>query len=190
MSDYRHLMENLYLAHQSFHRHWNEWQNGSLPQKVKKQLKGHEPESVTVARNKMLDALNLLFNTKLAPLEIKFRENPESAVDEIIEFLSIDIPAFRCGYAKEQFLKRLKSVPLKSFQQQKLREIALDLLSRPHYRREIGAWSRLMIALADQSFIEELENLSESSDEMIRQRAKRVRDKIFQHRTNLASGSD
>lgn len=103
MNDYRHLMENLYLAHQNFQREWREWRNG------KQQLKGYEPESVTAARNKLLDALNLLYNTKLMPLETKFRANPESAVDEIIEFLSIDIPAFRCGYAKEWFLKNSKA---------------------------------------------------------------------------------
>jgi hypothetical protein len=183
-------MEKAHLAHQDFRREWNDWQNGKLARKVKKQLKGHEPESVTVARNNFFDASNFLFNTKLAPLEIKFRTNPEAAVDEIIEFLSVDIPAFRCGYAKEWFLKKLKAVPLKSSQRQKLREIALDLLSRSAYRRELGAWSRLMIVLADESFIEELRNLSENSDPARELRAKRVLDKIFHHRADLVKGSD
>ena len=187
MNDYRHLMENLHLAHQKFQQQWRDWRNGKLPQE---QLKGYEPESVSAARKELLDALNFLFNTRLTPLEIKFRENPESAVDEITEFLSIDIPAFRCGYAKEWFLKKLKSVPLKSSQQQKLRQMALDLLARPKYCRELGAWSRLMIVLADESFIEELKNLSESADEMIGQRAKRVLDKIFHHRADLAGTAD
>jgi len=192
MSDYRELMRELHQAHQEFKKEWNDWRNGKVKpteKKKLKKLKGREPEAVTVARDKFYIALNRLYDTQLAPLEIAFRENPSSAADDVIEFLSVDITAHRCGYAKEWFLTKLKSVELTIARQQKLQQIALDLCESHSFRREINYWSRLMIKLADQDFVNKLNVLSNSSNRYAQIKAKWLLDKILHHRKDLAVNS-
>ncbi len=104
-------MREASLAHKSFKQEWSDWRNGKL--KKHKKTKGNvEPESVTKARNDFNQKLDLLYSLKIGPLKKKFRDNPHSATAELAEFLSVDIPAFRCGYAKEVFLQWLKNVEL------------------------------------------------------------------------------
>jgi len=162
MSSYRELMCDLHKADQEFKKKLNDWRSGKVKPAEKKKLKkleGREPESVIVARDKFWNALNHLFDTQLIPLEIAFRENPSSVADDVIEFLSIDITAHRCGYAKEWFLTKLKSVELTFAQKHKLQQIALDLCESYNFRREINYWSRLMIKLADEDFANKLNTL-------------------------------
>jgi hypothetical protein len=55
MSSYRELMRDLHKTHQVFKKEWNHWRNGKVKpteKKKLKKLKGREPESVTVARDK------------------------------------------------------------------------------------------------------------------------------------------
>jgi hypothetical protein len=188
MSQYRKLMNELHNAHQDFKKQWNDWRNGKLSHKEKLELKGKEPNSVTLARDKFRKYLSILLDTKLAPLKIKFSQNPVEAIDEVIEFLSVDIPAFRCGYAKEKFLTKLKSAPLTDAQKEKLQQIALDLVTNPQYRRELGDWARLMIKLADKPFLQKLAEINANSD--IRLKANRMTDKILQNRKDLAASFD
>jgi len=193
MSDYRQMMHELYEAHQNFKKEWDDWRNAKIKPTEKKKFKksrGLEAENVSIARDKFLDALNRLFDTKLAPLEIKSNETPLKAVDEIIEFLSVDIPCHRCGYVKETFLTKLKSVFLTFEQQKQLQQIALDLCRNPRYRREFGDWARLMVKIADQLFIGEMNKLSENSDEKIRATSKWMKNKIAANRKDLQAAID
>lgn len=94
MFGYHQLMNESYSAHKNFKQEWADWRNGKL--KKDKKAKGNvELESVTKARNEFHQKNDALYSLKICPLEKKFRENPHSAVAELIEFLSVDIAAFR-----------------------------------------------------------------------------------------------
>ncbi len=185
-------MRELHKAHREFKKEWNDWRNEKIKPTEKEKLnklKGRESEAVSIARDKFYVALNRLYDTQLQPLEIAFRENPLSAADDVIEFLSVDITAHRCGYAKEWFLTKLKSVELKTSQKLKLQQTALDLCESYNFRREINYWSRLMIKLADQNFINKLNALSNSSNRYAQIKAKWLLDKILHHRKDLTVNS-
>jgi hypothetical protein len=122
MSDYQSLMRELKKSGEIFKQEINNWSK-SKP----------EPEPVTLARNKFWDDLTRLWDLKLDPLQIKFAENPINTVDEVIEFLSVDILAFRCGYVKEFFLTKLKTLELTDLQQKNLQQIALNFCNKPRY---------------------------------------------------------
>ena len=174
---FRELMQNLYVAHQDFKNAW--------AMQHRSKLKNKKPSEVDLARNKFLDAMNLLFQTKLDPLRQAFLTDNISAVDAVIDFLAVDIPAFRCGYEKEWYLRRLKSLPLNETQKSRLKTIALDLSSKPDYRREFSDWAKLMIMLADENFIAELQTLLESSDEFMRKKVERMLTVILENRKDL-----
>jgi hypothetical protein len=178
MNDYEILMRELQKSHQTFKKEWNN-----------RSKKNHNPETITLARNKFWDDLNRLWSLKLAPLQIKFAENPLDTVDEVIEFLSVDILAFRCGYVKEFFLAKLKSIELNTLQQEKLKQIALNLCKKPRFRREFGDWARLMIKIADQSFINQLNELAET-DLSAKKICQWLRNKIVENRNDLKSSFD
>ena len=186
MSSYRELMEKLRQAGQSFHREWRDWQEGKLSHREKLRLKGLEPENVTLARNKFYEALNLLYDTKLNPLDTKSQTNPPSAVDEIIEFLSVDVLAHRCGYAKEFLLTKLKSVELSLEQKLNLQQISITFCEVNNFHREFRRWCRLAIKIADENFLRELKNLSESSNEYAVIKSKWMIETLIRHRKDLA----
>lgn len=173
----RELMQNLYDAHREFHKAWAKGQAASM--------KGKESLAVSSSRDKFWDALTLLFRVKLAPLRQAFLTDSISAVDDVIDFLAVDIPAFRCGYEKEWYLRRLKSLPLNEAQKARLKTIALDLARKPDYRREFYDWAKLMIMLADETFVAELQPLLESSDEFVRKKVERMMKVILENRKDL-----
>lgn len=147
--------------------------------------KEKKPSEVDLTRNKFWDELNLLFQTKLDPLRQAFLTDSLAAVDDVIDFLAVDIPAFRCGYEKEWYLRRLKSLPLDEAQKARLKTIALDLARRSDYRREFYDWAKLMIVLADKTFVAELQPLLESSDEFVRKKVERMIKVILENRKDL-----
>ena len=161
MFGYRQLMNESYLAHRNFKQEWADWRNGKL-KKSKKQSGNVEPESVTEARNEFLQKNDLLFTLKIYPLETKFRESPHSAFAELIEFLSVDIAAFRCGYAKEVFLQWLKRVELTTSEINEIQQIALKMCETENVRREFRRWCRLMVKFADVSFVLKLREISKN----------------------------
>jgi hypothetical protein len=117
---------------------------------------GRERAEIVRSRNAFFDAQNRLYYTKLDQLHQGFEEDPVTYVDDVIAFLEIDIPCHRCGYEKEWYLTKLKSLSLRTDQQERLRAAALRLLSAETYRREIRDWARLMIVLANQNFVQEV----------------------------------
>ncbi|MGI8555187.1 MAG: hypothetical protein ACR2LT_02370 [Pyrinomonadaceae bacterium] len=164
MSELRDLMQEAYIAHQN---HRNERNN-------------------SVLLDKFYETQDNLWNKKFDPLQDKFYQNPLSAIDEIIDFLSIDISCHRCGYLKERFLKKFKSISLTSEQIDRLQKIALSLCQNPHYRREFAHWAKLMIKIGDKTFMEKLSNLCADKELNVQEMAKWMREKIVENRKDLA----
>ena len=105
----------------------------------------------------------------------------------MIDFLSVDVPCFRCGYEKEWYLRRLKSVSLSTDQHQRLKSIALDMARGRDrdFRREFKEWCRLMIVLADERFLTELKDAAAAPMETGRNRPKRMLQTVMRHQSDL-----
>jgi len=174
----RSLMQDLYDAHRAFREELEKWWG-------RKGTKSPEPEAVTKARDQFWDALNRLFDERLYSLWENFSNQKEGATDAVIDFLEIDIPAHRCGYIKEKFLRKLKSVELTGPQQTRLKEAALELVSSGSFRRELGDWWRLMINLADEEFVTSLRDIIRSLDTGSARGAERMLKVVLEHRLDL-----
>ena len=177
-------MNESYLAHEYFKNEWADWRNGRL-KKSKKQGGNVEPESVTKARNQFHQKNENLFVLKIYPLEKKFRQNPHSALAELFEFLSVDIAAFRSGYAKEVFLQWLKRIELTESERKKIQQIALKMCETEIIRREFRRWCRLMIKLADADFVLKLTDLIKDGELFTRLKAMWMIELIKKHRADL-----
>ena len=175
MNSFRELVERLHVAHTDFAKVWKTAPHGHA---------AREPQKVTEARDKFSDALNALFG-KLTPLEQPLLAGDPQAIDAILDFSEVDIPAFRCGYAKQKYFRKLKSLSLNTAQEERLRRLAYNLCRSPNYGREIADLARLMIRLADASFIRELQQLSKDSDDRVRKKSQRMLDVILHNRADL-----
>lgn len=149
---YRVLMEKSLLAHECFHETWAKDPN-------------KESNEVCEARNKFLRANDELWNKLLEPLQQKFNANSSLAIDEVIDFLEVDIPAYRCGYLKEHFLERLKANDLTNTQKERLQNIVLQLCEKNTVRREFRRWVNLMRQVTDEGFVNRLQKLQSTSNE-------------------------
>jgi hypothetical protein len=172
-------MTALHHAHRDFKRAWKSWNDAKAKEKVRA-----EEETIT-AREAFWTAFNDLFDLSLNPLRRNFIYDPQTVIDDVIDFLSVDVPCFRCGYEKEWYLRRLKSVSLSTNQRQRLKSIALDLARGSDYRREFKEWCRLMIVLADGRFLTDLKEAAAAPMETGRNRPKRMLQTILHHRPDL-----
>lgn len=170
-------MQQLYGASQAFHKEWDAWSAAGL--------KGNEPPAVSQTRNKFWAALTLLFETRLRPLRQRFLADNLQVIDEVLDFLEVDIPAFRCGYEKEWYLYRLKFLHLNKEQQQRLLQIAYNLCRGSGYRRELAYVGRLVAKFVDMTFIRELQILTRSSNEYVRIKSERMLQMILNRRPDL-----
>ena len=175
----RELMQRLFDSNRAFHAELDQWlaKEGSVPT-------GPEPDMLTKTRDEFWDSLNRLFD-HLSPVYETFISDPAAGTDGVLNFLEIDIPAFRCGYVKEKLLRRLKRVELTESQRRRLRTAALDLVSRGKFRRELSEWSRLMIVLADESFVEALRKTIKSLDTGAARGAERMLRCVLENRRDL-----
>ena len=184
MFGYQSLMQETYLAHEDFKKEWKDWRNGNL-KKDKKGTGCLEPVKVTAARDNFDHKLDALYGSKIEPLEKKFLDNPKSAMDELIEFLSTDITAFRCGYAKEIFLQWLKNTEISAKEIKQLQQVAIKMCETNNVRREFRRWCRLAIKLADKEFILELMQLLKSENVYTRIKSRWMIELIQKHRLDL-----
>jgi len=193
--EYRQLMEQIRRAHQAFTTAWAEARADAL--------KDISPKKRHLSWAKVWDAngiaykaakpfsdnrdklLGKLFLEYLIPLYDAFVAGHPDAVSAIIEFLEVDVPAFRCGYAKEEHLKRLKTVPLTDEHRERLKQYGLHLCSMPHHRREIGEAGRLMIKIADRDFVGQLRALSINENERVRKKATKMLGVVLNGRKDL-----
>lgn len=166
------LMERSFLAHQLFHKAWKE--------NARMGVRDKETAEIANAREVFLAANDELWNKLLSPLQNRFSIDPGSAVDEVIDFLEVEIPAFRCGYLKEYFLERIKSVELTDLQNQRLTGIALQLCKNDTVRREFRRWVNLMRQVADEQFVRQVRDLLSSGNEI--RAAKLMLDGVLKNR--------
>lgn len=171
----RELVEKLYATDQELKRR--------LVQNI--EFTREELKEVRSLREKFRSVYSQLFDDSLEPLDARFHNGDEQAVDEVIDFLKVDIPAFRCGYVKEKWIRRLKSTPLTAEQKERLRRAALSLCVSPHHRRELTEWNRLMIKLANKEFVAALLKLTETSDEFVCAKAQRMAHVILNERRDV-----
>ena len=177
-------MNESYSSHKEFKQQWATWRNGKL--KKDKKAKGNvEPESVTKARNEFHRKNDELYVLKIYPLEKQFRENQHLAFAELVEFLSVDIAAFRCGYAKEVFLQWLKQTSLTASEIIEIQRVALKMCETENVRREFRRWCRLMIKLADVEFVLKLKEISSNKSRFPQLKSKWMLEIIQQQRLDL-----
>ena len=108
-----------------------------------------------------------------------------AGIDTILDFLDVDVPAHRCGYAKAWYYHRLKRVRLSPGQIQRLRNHSLRACSCKGYRPEIRRLARLMVKHADAELIAGLTALANGESEFARRKASRILQIVLNGRTDL-----
>lgn len=177
-------MQKSLTAHQNFKNVWRDWRSGKL--KDAKGVKPHtEPKSVREARNKFLAANDELFNLRIEPLEKRFKVDASESLDEVLEFLSIDLSAFRCGYAKEFFLKWLKQTNFSVNEIEKIKSLIIEVCETKSFRREFRRWCRLAIKIADENFVERLQKVTKDENHFARVKSRWILEAIRQNRLDL-----
>lgn len=169
------LVKTLYGAHKNFKETWK---------KHYVNLKKAEPEEVTKARGNFHTALDTLFN-ELQKYEKGFFAGETGAIDAILNFIEVDIPAFRCGYAKTVYFRKLKSLRLNEIQKERIGKIAYKMCASENYRREFRDLARLMIKIADEDFLEKIKLLRENSRDIVRFKTDLMLQTIVQNRVDL-----
>jgi hypothetical protein len=179
----RELMQEIYLTHRECAKVWQETKDANYKPRelVPKwsdedshelfRANGIAYKSAEPLSNKLLELLRKFFQKFVDPVYAPFLNGDRDAIDQVIDFLEIDIPAFRLGYQKEQIYRELKKIDLSAGQIARLKQIALALCTNDGYRRELSYTARLMSKLADREFIEELEALERSDDPFAQRKA-------------------
>ncbi|HQU84133.1 MAG TPA: hypothetical protein PKY59_13445 [Pyrinomonadaceae bacterium] len=185
MNDYQTLMSALHNAHQDFQKKCQKWKDSDHFKPDKMPVNVQEPMSIALARKNFWDAFNLLFDGRLVPLESRFKINPQSAVDEIIDFLAVDIPAFRCSNYKEFFLKKLQEVKLTPAQEQRIINVFIKLCKTRTMPREFQSWCELVLAFADLDIVDDLMILSRSTNNYTKTKSKLMMEMIFKDRKEV-----
>ena len=118
---YRHLMEQIRDAHGAFRKFWSETRTAALKSIAPNvesasweqiwQANGIAYKSAQPLADRRDRLMAELFEEHLIPLHEGFISGDADAVNAVIDFLEVDVPAFRCGYAKEDYLRRLKRIP-------------------------------------------------------------------------------
>jgi hypothetical protein len=148
LKSYRELMQNVRDAH-------------VLSKKAFREIgswKSKDEKAVAKAR-KLLEAFKEHFKAldhRLTPLIETIRPGNEHVIDEVLEFLAVDVLAFRAGYDKEKCYRRLKHVELSPIQIEQIKNIALLRCASDEYRREDLELRRLVTKLADSAFLQKI----------------------------------
>ena len=108
-----------------------------------------------------------------------------NAIDEVLNFLEVDAPAFRTGYSKEWYYRKLKKLELNPTQIERLKTIALNRCASPEYRREDSELRRLMIRLADAKFLQQVLELPGSTNRQVARKRLLMVEVIFVGRKDL-----
>lgn len=177
-------MQKSFAAHQNFKNVWRDWRSGRLKD-VKGEKPHTEPQAITEARNEFWAANDELFSLKIQPIEKNFKKNPSDSLEEVLEFLSIDITAFRCGYAKEFFLKGLKQTSFSESESEKIKSMIVDVCKTKSFRREFRRWSSLAVKIADSNLVESLQNLVKSECHFARVKSRWILEAICRNRMDL-----
>ena len=193
--EYRRLMEGIRDAHAAFKRDWAERRSAALKGLVADERAASWEEiwrangvayrgaaSLAERRDRLLGEL---FERHLIPLYEKFRQGDADAVNGVIDFLEVDVLAFRCGYVKESYLRELKRVHLDEGHRERLRRYGLNLCGTASHRREIREAGGLMIAMADREMVERLMVLIGGGNERVMKKAGKMLGVILNARSDL-----
>jgi hypothetical protein len=194
-SEFSQLMEQIRLAHRVFAKAWAEAKASAL-RGIPSNNNRHSFEQIWHANGIAYRAarplserrdrlLEKLFVGHIRPLQHEFNAGNPDAVDAIIDYLEVDVPAFHCGYAKEYFLRKLKTIRLTENHCQRLRDYGHRLCREQAHRREIREAGRLMILLADRNFVEQLQSLATQGDVWQRKKAVKMLRVVQNGRTDL-----
>jgi len=187
-------MDRIARSHEEFRRAWDTAQAAALGSICPKGAASLEQiwqanaiaykaaEPLSRKRDQFLASL---FSEHFLPLHQAFSEGVPDAVHAIIDFLEVDVPAYQCGYAKETCLRKLKTVPLTDEHHQRLRHYGIWLCSLPRYRREFHEAARLMIRVADKTFVEQLRTLACGGNGFASKRATRILGIVLNSRMDL-----
>jgi hypothetical protein len=154
---YRELLENLRKAHAAHRDAYNKARS-----KLGTNQKAHEATKNELAN--LHAQLKFFYGAVLGPLADAFLAGESHAIDEVLNFLEVDVPAFRTGYSKESYYRKLKKLELNPTQIERLRTIALNRCASPEYRREDSELRRLMIRLADAKFLQRVLELPDGNN--------------------------
>jgi hypothetical protein len=183
-SGYRELMEQIRRAHQAFATAWAKERAAALATILPKksalswneiwEANGVAYKAAQPLADRRNHLMGELFRDHLGSLDERFQSGDPDAVHAIIDFLEVDVPAFQCGYAKEHYLRKLKTIELTDEHRERLRQYGLRLCRLPQHRREIANAGRLMILIANREFVEELRELANSDSRLIKNRASKM----------------
>lgn len=193
---YRNLMLQVLQAHQEFKEVWNRVRDEELRKRGIAPDAQHFVNYAPVweangiayeAAQKQADRRNEILITFWDELPFEeFLEGQTTAIDSIIDFLEIDVLAFRCGYVKEDCLRKLKHLKINEQQKARLRQLTLAMCQFRGQRRELAQLARSIVTLADANLIKNLRDLAkDSTDVYDRQKAERVLKIILDNRADL-----
>jgi hypothetical protein len=174
---YRELLQNVREAHRSFKKSFSEM--GSWRSKDEK----------AVAKTKGLRDIFYkeagVLNAILKPLTKRLLAGDEQVIDDVLEFLATDVPAFGSGYTKEKYYQKLKSFDLSRSQKENIKDIALQRCASTEYRREDSELRRLMIKIADLEFLEKVASVPARDGSRIAGHKERMIVTILDNRKDL-----
>jgi len=167
-------------AHKEFKAEWKRFDTGTRYPETPELIKARE--MFFVAHNRLFSALQ--------EYEKDFYAGQSEAIDSVLNFLEVDIPAFRCGYAKQKFFRKLKSFDLNEIQKQRIRKLAYNLSVSESYRVEFRDLARLVIKHADVKFVEDIRKAAENSNGRIRFKCELMLQTILQNRADFLRNDD
>jgi hypothetical protein len=175
---YRELLENMREAHAAHAAAYKRARS-----KCGTNQKAHEATKTEL--ESLHKQLNFFYESILAPLLNPFLAGEPTAIDEVLTFLEVDIAAFRTGYSKAWYYRKLKSLKLSAEQIARLREVALNRCASSEYRREDSELRRLMIKFADEQFIRALAASLESPNPYIKRKKGLMLQVVLKERKDL-----
>jgi hypothetical protein len=175
---YRELMQNVHDAKLAFDESFREigsWKN--------------EKDKKAVAKaKKLLESFKehvRALDVRLTPLIETIRPGNEHVIDEVLEFLVVDVLAFRSGYAKEKFYRRLKHVELSPAQIEKIKNIALQRCASKEYRRDDSDLRRLVTKHADLEFLDRVAEIPAAEGSRVEGHKKQMFQTVLAGRKDL-----
>ncbi|HXJ14796.1 MAG TPA: hypothetical protein VNH19_21185 [Candidatus Limnocylindrales bacterium] len=145
-------------------------------------------EKAVARARELLEAFKLharALDVRLTPLANAIRAGNEFLVDEVLEFLAVDILAFGCGYAKEKCYRRLKHVELSPSQVGLIKDIALKRCASDEYRREDAELRRLVTKIADLEFLEKISAIPADQGSRVADHKERMMKAVLDGRKDL-----
>jgi hypothetical protein len=175
---YRELLENVRQAHTAHAKAWN-------AARAKFGTAGKAYEATENELEVLHKHLNAFYEKIVVPLEKPFLAGEPAAINEVLTLLEVGVAAFRSGYTKEWYYRKLKSVPLSEKQINRLREIAINRCISAEHRREDGELRRLMIKLADAKFLRRVAELPFSADPHVQRKRMLMTEVVLRGRVDL-----